>query len=206
MVLIQGGNILNNNFNLLSKLIFYLVCCLALCMSCFAHKQDVHRSSKRDSSEDESVNQVIKLIEACPAWSEISNKNAESSDKVIEYSRKISVYKTRIIRKAIKKFLLANERMDSTVPDTTYWSRIYVLNRYLFNVPDKAKIKTKTFGGWVGIPYTSKEVSMLWPLSYDIKGKLKLTGVYGGYLGHEYLAVEEFDYFYKKYGVRNNKH
>jgi hypothetical protein len=84
-------------------------------------------------------------------------------------------------------------------------SRLYVLSRYIFNVPERAKFDSPTFGGWMGVPHNSEEINLLWPLSYDQQGNLALTGQFGGYMGDDYLAIQEFDYFRSAYGARRNK-
>jgi hypothetical protein len=83
-------------------------------------------------------------------------------------------------------------------------SRLFVLNRYLFDLPPKARIdRGKVYGlgfcRWV----EGNEIPLLWPFSRTDDGtSLSLTGRFRGYMGHEYLAVPAFDYYNRQYGRR----
>ncbi len=96
--------------------------------------------------------------------------------------------------------------LDAAARDTNQpidaWSKIYVLNRFYFDVPDsETASKVKYFGGW-GIPPQGKElVNILWPLAVNASGKIYLKGAFGGYTGDSYDALGEFDYFLSGYGL-----
>ena len=91
----------------------------------------------------------------------------------------------------------------STHPqDTSLWSRVFLLNRYLFQVPEISPIDGHLFGGWAGTPVENGMVNRLWPFSYDGQNRLQLVGEFEGYYGPPYRGLDEFDYFQKKFGLR----
>jgi hypothetical protein len=54
----------------------------------------------------------------------------------------------------------------------------------------------------MGVPADSEWINLLWPFTIDEAGTLTLTGQFHGYMGDDYLALQEFDDFNKKYGGR----
>ena len=129
-------------------------------------------------------------------------KAAPSTKKIIlDSCEKISRYKLGVIRKAIEKYQKDLSLSGSYNVDSM--SGLYVLNRYLFNVPDNAPLGNGTFGGWGGVPETDKGINWLWPLSIDADNHFDIIGTYHGYGGQPYLAVWEFDHFNEKYKPRS---
>ncbi len=81
-------------------------------------------------------------------------------------------------------------------------SKIYVLLRFYFNVPEEELLENaEFFGSWHGVPHKGNTVNLLWPLS-TTNGTLQLTGTFGGYYGPPYNALGEFDFFNARYGRR----
>ena|ERR1041384_3360545 len=144
---------------------------------------------------------VVELIESSPEWSEIPADDEASRSKIIEKMRGVAKYDLDTIRSAIEQYLSKKEQSEGG-NDVASMSRLYVLNRYLFDVPDKVPMGERRFGSFFGIPHDSQSVNEMWPLSVDDKGKLALTGSFKGYFGEEYLPLQEFDYFKEKYGPR----
>ena len=154
-------------------------------------------------ASDSTVNSVVKMIGACPAWSDLRASDILSRKASLACLERISHNDPDVIRKSMERYISNKRRRNAY--DVSSMSRLYVLNRYVFNVPEKAKFDRPTFGGWMGVPHNSEEINLLWPLSYDQEGKLALTGQFGGYLGDDYLAIQELDYFRSIYGARRNK-
>lgn len=142
------------------------------------------------------VNNVISQIMACPAWSEASKRDIKTKENILQCLELISRNNNNVIRKAIESLFLKYPN------DTSVWSRIFLLNRYIFQVPTDSPIDDNLFGGWVGIPIHNQKVNRLWPFSVDNNNNLILVGVFEGYFGNGYRGLDEFDYFLRKYGIR----
>jgi hypothetical protein len=83
------------------------------------------------------------------------------------------------------------------------WSKMYVLLRYYFRVPQSERAEeVKRFGGWAGVPKNGEFVDTLWPLKERPDGSLHLNDTFGGYSGARYDALGEFDHFDRMYGPR----
>ena len=111
-------------------------------------------------------------------------------------------YDLDTIREAVRTYV---ERGETDSADWRHIERgtLYILNKYLFNVPETTPAaKWRGFGGWTGIPHHGKYVNEMYPLSYDEKGRITLSGEASSYLGPPYAALEAFDYYRKTYGRR----
>jgi hypothetical protein len=108
--------------------------------------------------------------------------------------------RTAILRVGIGKFV-TNCRAEKNY-DAGNLSKLFVLNRPLIAVPPRENFSGPFFGGWEGVPQDNQEMNMMWPLSLEKDGNLRLTGVFSGYSGRPYFAVQEFDHFLAEYGRR----
>lgn len=147
--------------------------------------------------EDKDAEVIVSQIFSCPAWDEVERgaiKKVES--KIMECLALVSENNVIMIRKAI--VLMFSKHTQGTA----LWSRVFLLNRYLFRVPEKSPIDEHLFGGWVGTPVGEGMVNRLWPFSYDSQKDLQLVGEFEGYFGHGYKGLDEFDYFHRKFGLR----
>lgn len=154
---------------------------------------------------EESVDRIIELIESCPAWNLLYEDDVSGRKIVIAQLQEIAKFDVSVVRLAVEKYYKGKEADNSF--DITSKSRLYVLNRYLFNVPSKASFEGTAFGGWAGVPYDEIEntINWMWPLSTDNNGNLQLTGRFRGYYGPPYLVIQEFDYFNERFGRRQIK-
>ena len=157
-------------------------------------------SPRVDQPNQASADTVAREIELCPPWDELNKGDDATRGQIMKCLEQIANYDLAVIRQAMEKYMSIKRSQKAL--DVTAMSRLYVLNRYVFNVPEKASFERSTFGGWMGVPHDSQWINLLWPFSVDEKGKLTLTGQPSGYLGDEYKALQEFDYFNEKYGVR----
>lgn len=83
------------------------------------------------------------------------------------------------------------------------FSRIFVLNRALFAVPEWVdRSGLQAWGGFVGVPVVDGRVGLLWPLARTHSGGLVLAHPWRGYMGADYAGVAEFDYFARRFGPR----
>jgi len=150
----------------------------------------------RQWNDDNAVEYITVLIRHCPDWAEVEPGNKQSKDLILASLQNISNYDWRLIRKAIVK--LINDHPS----DTALWSRFFLLNRYIFDVPEKSEYNNQLFGGLAGVPIESGMINWLWPFSYDVNGDIQLVGKFEGYFGGHYQAVEEFDFFQDTFGVK----
>lgn len=152
--------------------------------------------AKQQSTTGETPSQVVRILESCPAW---SSANANKRE-IIASLQRLSTNQTSVLRSGIEQFVAKCQSENAY--DVGNMSKLFVLNRFVFSVPERDRYDGPFFGGWEGIPHDQKEMRILWPLSHAKDGQLQLTGTFAGYSGHLYLAVQEFDYFLKKYGRR----
>ncbi|MDX2033499.1 MAG: hypothetical protein SF339_22675 [Blastocatellia bacterium] len=161
--------------------------------------QELRASSNDKISMDGDVQKIASQIASCPAWDRIESENVAVRKKIEKCLEAISRNDIVLIRQAIA-LLFEKNPLDSAL-----WSRVFLLNRYLFAVPEKSPIDGSLFGGWAGVIVENGRVNRLWPFSIDAQNKITLIGDFEGYYGDAYKGLEEFDYFRKKYGLRDER-
>lgn len=139
---------------------------------------------------------VVKILESCPAW---SDTNTRTND-MLACLKLLSNCDTAVLRAGLVQFVEKCQSEKQYTIDNM--SKLFILNRLVFAVPEGEKFSGPFFGGWEGVPHAGHEMNMLWPLALRKDGELILVGKYSGYTGHRHLAVEEFDHFLAKYGRR----
>lgn len=140
--------------------------------------------------------QIMRLLESCPSWT-VPPPNDVAKAKILDHLAKISAYNTTLIYEAVKKYSAMHR------DDLEALSKILLLNRFLFAVPQWVPVDTPLFGSWRH-SVENGQISLLWPFSVRSDGTLVLTGEFSGYTGEPYQAREEFDFFSKNYGQRRN--
>jgi hypothetical protein len=120
--------------------------------------------------------------------------------KIIETLNRISNYNLTIIRKAIKIYSDESKKNDLTYSERM--SPIFLLNRYLFNVPSELRSYKRYYWGVTGVPVKEGKVNWLWPFIQEKNGDIILKGFPIAFRGSEYFAIEEFDFFNKTFGPR----
>jgi hypothetical protein len=155
------------------------------------------------SHEKENNPMIVKLIDNCIPWNRIYENDESAKDKrekIILTMKELDAFDLIDLRKGIEEYIKIKKSQDFYNIDCM--SRLYILNRYIFNVPLKVDLNSPRFSCFAGIPLDASGINELWPLSYDAQGNLILTGKFIGYFGFEYLALQEFDYFNEKYAAR----
>ena len=156
----------------------------------------LHAGEVTNPSALRKIEVVLDALTRCPSWSQPDvNSNA-----IISVCRELAKFETDVLRRAVERFVEQCKMQKSY--DVASMSKLFVLNRYIFQVPPKEAFSGPFFGGWDGVPYDQHQMNMLWPLSTNAAGELVLTGKYAGYAGEPFGAIAEFDYFLKKYGRR----
>ena len=177
-----------------------LIALLFGCSSCGIVGREA-RSIRNDPSNEAIIATILREIEECPSWLWTVGDKALSRQDVIARLKRISQYEPRQVRAALIRYIKSRKAINS------YWvqecSKIYVLNRFYCKVPEWGDLEDPhSFGGWSGIPMKERKIALLWPLKVTSSGGLELLDVSTGFYGDEYLGLEEFDQFLKKYGVR----
>ncbi len=142
------------------------------------------------------------LIVAVPPWTDgrYDEPKTQALRAAAARARSVSSFQ---LRAAIRAF----EDAHRNAPDSTrQLSRIYLLLRAIFNVPDwMARTDAGVFGGWnhpsVGKP-GQPAFRIAWPLAVDDAGRLVVEGEFTGYRGMPYDATAEFDFLAARFDRR----
>jgi hypothetical protein len=162
----------------------------------FSNNPAKYQDVIRRWNDDNAMEFIAVLIRSCPNWAEVEPGDRLRKDQILASLQNISNYDWRLIRKTIVKLI------SDHPSDTSLWSRFFLLNRYIFDVPEKSEHNNQLFGGLAGVPMENGMINWLWPFSYDVNGNIQLIGKFEGYLGSHYQAVQEFDFFRDTFGVK----
>ena len=146
------------------------------------------------------IQTIVNLLSQCPEWNGQTVSNSQTNAQVMEQLAKISKFNLIQIREAIEYYAEESKKFDFSYRERM--GSVFLLNRYLFNIPPGLQKYKKYFWGVTGAPSNDGEVDWLWPFTKDSKGALLLTGFPIFFRGTEYQALEEFDFFNKKYKAR----
>jgi hypothetical protein len=166
-----------------------------LCTGDLAQSGYTQQSPAAPSREVSSVEAVVKSLQSCPAWT----VPGSDPEVIVSHLNRLTRLSSPILRAGIEEFVARCTANKSY--DIANMSKPFILNRLLFAVADKETSDVRYFGGW-DRPPDDRARDELWPLRMAEDHKLHLTGKYFGYGGPEYQAVQEFDYFLRKYGRR----
>lgn len=160
----------------------------------------------RANPDQSDIKEIVRLLEVSPAWDTLKDNSSllENQNMILENLFKISKYDLTTIRGAISFFV--EKKKSTNEYNVSNMSRLFLLNRYIFNIPESIPFDAPAFGGWVGVPIKNKIINRLWPLTVNKDGVIMIDGEFGGYFGPDYRAVEEFDYFQEKFATRSFKH
>jgi hypothetical protein len=159
-------------------------------LGCIVHPQ--HTSKDMDELL------LLQKLDACPPWASLDVNDQQT---VAVLMRALAFFQNcdyDVLRKVIARYVTIKTETEEY--DVESASRLFILNRYLFNVPEIAPISEPHFGGWV-IPHDDRTANRLWPFRLK-DGQLILIGGFQGYFGAKYDALGEFDFFRKVYGLR----
>lgn len=151
------------------------------------------------SERSEKVRTAVQIIEACPSWIALDPGDYAAKQKILNSLRSLNAFDRYTLRRAIDQF-----RENTRIYDVDAMAKLFLLNRYLFAVPEWVQRENAVhFGGWTGIPNDNGRVNELWPLQLAENGQWELVvGRSLGYMGAAFDATGEFDYFLRIYGRR----
>jgi hypothetical protein len=169
------------------------------------------QSSERDSGTPAlgaEAMSLVKTLDQMPDWTSISvNDPAVARHAEIESAcREVAKHSTETIRLAFAYY------EQNRFPDLAAEGKLFVLNRYLFDVPSLVRRDSpyfRLYGGW-GAPESGEPrnpqptdtLDLRWPWSVGPDGELRLTGHFGGYMGPPYDALGEFDFWSANFNRR----
>jgi hypothetical protein len=176
----------------------FLLALLFLVTSCNRNDSIPKAASTMPITEDVQI--VVKILEQMPDWTTFSLNKTHARERaaIEEGVRRVANYDLDTIRTAMAIY--------DTADAPGAMGKLFVLNRYLFNLPEEVPTRSphsQAFGGgWLGQPAKEDAVSLRWPWSIDAEGTWRLTGQFGGFMGPPYDALGAFDYYRKHFGKR----
>lgn len=147
------------------------------------------------------MKEIKDILNGMHPWARIEKGDDELTKDIVADLNKICQYPVQEIRNAIQSFVDDCQKSDEGYT-TDQMSKLYVLNRYLFELPVFEDLNEPRFAAIRGIPVENHSLNVLWPLEIGKNGELELSGIFKGYYGESYQAIKEFDHFKNKYGVR----
>ena len=138
---------------------------------------------------------ILSALEDCEPLVRQMNDRQQIRDQLLAKLKEIALEGVQEIRSAVQEFLA-----QEPTPFDTQSSVIYLLDRYLFNVPKLAS--SNGAGLMPGTPHNRGQWNILWPFTVDKKGRLELRqGLHFGWETRVDL-LDEFDRFSHRYGLR----
>jgi len=185
-----------------------------LCSACSASQQRVSVAFERSDCD---IARISDLLYVMPDWSSFA-----MNDKEPEWRFSIERAFECIARNRIEDIEAvvvahANDYSGGLYERGARHTKLFLLNKYLFNLPDSIRRDNPHYiafvaGGYVqslsgqpGNPQPSDELNGRWPWSADETGVWRLTGTFRGAAGPPYDSVAAFQYFREHYGVRRLK-
>lgn len=150
------------------------------------------------AAEDRELNQVVATLEKLPPWTVAKPKEND----IIQSLAVLDASPTARLRDGVVEYVKGRKAVGEY--SLAEMSKVFLLNRFIFRVPESEAQDVRFFGGWYGVPFTNGVANLMWPLGYTDQGTITIKGGYGGYAGPPYRGVEEFDFFAKRYGRRRS--
>ena len=150
----------------------------------------------------EEANKILDILREMPSWADVSHPDKDLKPEIMADMRRIATHSIEAIKAAIQAYV--DQSYAAAEGYTTMdMGKLFVLNRFLFNVPLYVSPDRPGFGGFLGVPVEEGRVNKLWPLAQE-NDELTLKDDYKGYAGESYPALKEFEFFYAQYGIRTS--
>lgn len=186
--------------------ILFFCICLALmvgCSSCSrypATRSNSQHGTMSPVPSEATIDEIVNMLIACPAWSVMAEDDITTREEMMNTMEEVSKTDLDILYKALVEYESRLKKLNRY--DISAMSRLFVLNRYIFAVPEKLpQDQVRGFGGFV-VPVDDNGVNTMWPLAVGSDGNLVLVGFFLGYWGPPYQAVAEFEYLREEFGIR----
>jgi hypothetical protein len=158
--------------------------------------------TKDPADDQDQETAVMKAIAECPSWPYSDEEITPHLQQELRgCARRLSAYDLDLLRLAFSQYA----DVDS--------DKLYVLARYLFDVPSGTHDDVPMFASFAGSrrglrgnlepPAVSYQGYVpLWPLGFNMNGDLVLLEQQGLYSGPPYGPLEEFAYFRERFERR----
>jgi len=145
--------------------------------------------------------EIVEKLKGMPPWDTVAPGDNQANARILQVLEDISAhYSLEETRSAIVAY------ESQPPPDDIWYSRLYVLEKYVLDVPD----------AWVpekSLPLLAErwqeprndQVNLLWPFSRGPRGQLMLTGFFvtpAIRMGEPFNALGTFDFFKEQFGRR----
>jgi len=151
---------------------------------------------------------VLGLLRRCPGWIGVAFPDRRRTNQILAILRTISNYDTAAIRRAEAIYFHEGVGTAQPVRDPDdYGATIYVLNRYLFQVP--GDLPSRYVPYYHGCLSFDQNGFALCPLQSDCLGRIQWAARYPvggectGEIAYEYDVVKEFDALNARFGRRH---
>lgn len=108
----------------------FLACVCFLVLLIFTPENSETSYAHQDK---ESIKNIFEILQSCPAWVNTSSEDREIRQHILEQMKKISHYDIQDIRDALIIYVTSVYSKTSDIHADL--GKIYVLNRYVFDVP-----------------------------------------------------------------------
>jgi hypothetical protein len=169
---------------------------LAVIAMCFVSVLHAVRAGESEMNANaKGVVLVANELRGCALWTEIPQYDIEARKQITATYIALAHLDTETIRAGIASYI------DSYIldgqPKLHYIEaieKVYAFLHVVFKVPQRADASKGSPFGLMGNPVYPDGVDLLWPISIDRAGRLKLTGVDSGlHTGVPYDPLSDFD-------------
>lgn len=149
---------------------------------------------------------LFELLPNAKAWTDASGYGREDNQYMLEVAQTLLTVDTLSTKPKLQELMDEVSNYGSYYQDDLdELSKVYVLLRFLFDVPPSHDINdASVYGGWIrpDDADTEETYNLLWPVSVE-DNQPQVTESFIGYLGAGYDFAGEFDYFAERFSLRN---
>ena len=147
---------------------------------------------------------LVAALHAMPAWADVGRGNRAGLRAIEMALRAIKFSDAASLLDGIERCMAECDASPAGF-DVSAMSKLFVANRWWFEVPAQEPSGRAGYGGFLGTPVAGGKTDALWPWSRDAAGRLRLSGWFAGYSGDSFLALEEARDFLQRYGLRQSR-
>lgn len=145
---------------------------------------------------------VAAQLAAMPAWADVRPGAAQQLAEVEASVQALAMCPPPIVLAGALDHARSFGAPGARPYGVSEMSRLFVLHRWLFELPPSVPAGGHGFGGFLGKPVVDGQLLLRWPWSAASDGRLVLTGYFAGYSGEAFDAVAEANEFMARYGLR----
>jgi hypothetical protein len=157
---------------------------------------------------EKNVAEIKGLILELPEWPFVPVfEDKEKQAAAAHAAEKIEGIVGEVSKQRVERIRAAVHEIESTSKDSRDLERLFILNQYLFAIPDRvvggSSHRRYLLAGYTAMPESVMKTNS-WPWEIDDAGNLRFgTAAHGiRRMGPPYPATEVFDYVLKEFGLR----